>query len=56
MSYIILCRNKGALIPIVTGDDDGAIAEYETEHEADMAAMGTMLCRAVGYEVVEVIV
>lgn len=55
MSFVILTRNPrtGQLIAIARSDDD-EIAEFKTEREAVDAAAETTLCRAWGYDVIEV--
>lgn len=55
MSYVILTRNPRTreLIAIVGSDDDG-IAEFRTEKEAAETAAKTTVCKAWGYDVIEV--
>jgi len=55
MGYIILSRNPrtGKLV-IVTDGDDNVQAECETEEEAIESAHNTTICKAWGYEIVEV--
>lgn len=55
MSYIILTRNPRSkkLIPVVN-DDGQTVAEFKSEAEALDAASDTTVCRAWGYDVIEV--
>lgn len=55
MSYIILSRNPsvGKLV-IVTDGDDNVPAEFKSEEKAIEAAHNTTICKAWGYEIVEV--
>lgn len=60
MGYVIVSRNPNnkRLIAIVDGADpeslDDRIAEFETEQEAIDAADNTTICKAWGYQVVEI--
>lgn len=58
MTFIITTRNPKTkrLVAIVADEEDSAwtIAEFETEETAAEAASNTTLCKAWGYEVVEV--
>jgi hypothetical protein len=55
MGYVLMTRNpkNGRLVAIVD-DDHGNLAEFGTEAEAADAADHTTLCKAWGYEIVEV--
>jgi len=55
MNYIILTRNPGSNM-IVAIDDDGEIAMFETEDDALACAHQQVLCKAWGYQIVEVTV
>jgi hypothetical protein len=59
MSYVILVRNpkNKKLFAVTDGEDTGSFeycAEFGTEQEATDAAHDTTICKAWGYEVVEV--
>jgi hypothetical protein len=56
MGYIITCRNPRTktLVIVMTDEDDPNPAEFNTEDEAHMAAHNTTICKAWGYEVIEV--
>lgn len=55
MGYVIMTRNPGSgrLIAVVDNDDCD-ISEFATEKEAVEAASNTTICKAWGYEIVEV--
>lgn len=57
--FIIVVRNPRSKLLIVIedgGEDDGrrAIAMFETEEEAEEAAMETTFCRAWPYQIIKV--
>lgn len=55
MSYILVSRNPVAnKLVIVTDGEDNIPAEFESEEEAIDAAHNTTICRAWGYDIVEV--
>ena len=55
MSYIIVSRNPRAKkLVIVTDGDDNVPAEFKTEGEAIEAAHNTTICKAWGYDVIEI--
>lgn len=55
MSYIVVTRNPGTKKLIgITDFDDGEIAEFETEESASEAAANTTICKAWGYQIVEI--
>ena len=55
MGYVLFTRNPATkkLIAIVE-NDDGDISEFKTEDEAEAAANDTTVCKAWGYQVIEV--
>lgn len=54
-NYIIATRNpRTQKLVLVTNDDGETVAEFESESEAKNAADKTTICKAWGYEVVEV--
>jgi hypothetical protein len=53
MNYILITRNpRGKGILTIT-TDDGDVAQFETEEEAEACADQQPLCQAWGYQVVE---
>lgn len=55
MSFVILTRNpRSRQLIAITGSDDDGLAEFKTEQEAADAAAKTTVCRAWGYDVIEV--
>lgn len=55
MSYIIVTRNpRVKKLVIVTDGDDNVPAEFKTEREAAEAASNTTICKAWGYDILEV--
>lgn len=55
MSYILLTRNpRVKKLVIVTDGDDNVPAEFESWDEARAAADNTTICKAWGYEIIEV--
>lgn len=56
MSYIIVTRlPTGELVGIKDGiDNSDCLAEFDTQAEADAAADDTMICRAYGYDLIEI--
>lgn len=55
MTYILLSRNPRVnKLVIVTDGEDNLPAEFESEEEAIDAAHNTTICKAWGYQVVEV--
>jgi hypothetical protein len=53
MSFVILTRNpRTRQLIAITGEDE--IAEFKTEEEAAEAAANTTICKAWGYDVIEV--
>lgn len=52
MNYIVIMRNPKTRKPLAITDDEGEIADYETEAAANEAAARVRL--AWGYEVVEI--
>ena len=55
MSYIVITRNpsSGQLIALHE-DEDGTIAEFEKEYDAQQAAIALPVFEAWGYEVLEI--
>lgn len=53
-SWIILTRNPATKRLIAVVDDDERIAEFHTEEAAMDAADNTTVCKAWGYELMEV--
>jgi hypothetical protein len=54
MSYIVVMRNPTTKKPLAVTDDDGEIADFETEDAAVSAAARVRVCEAWGYQVVEI--
>lgn len=55
MSFVILMRNpNGKALTCVTDNDGEDMAEFNSEDEAEQCAEEQMLCKAWGYQVVEV--
>jgi hypothetical protein len=55
MSYIIVTRNpRVKKLVIVTDGDDNVPAEFATEREALDAAGNTTICKAWGYDIIEI--
>lgn len=55
MGYILLTRNpKNDRLIAIADDDHGNLAEFGTEIEASDAAHSTTVCKAWGYQIVEV--
>jgi uncharacterized protein GlcG (DUF336 family) len=55
MGYIVTTRNprSGKLVVIVE-NDEGDVSEFKTEDEANAAAAETTVCKAWGYQLVEI--
>lgn len=55
MGYVIIIRNpSNKKLLAVTEEDGDAVAEFSSESEANDAAHETTVCRAWGFEVVEI--
>lgn len=58
MGYVIITRNPRSkqAIAIVEGDNgyDEHMAEFETEEAANEAAAHTTVCKAWGYQIIEI--
>lgn len=56
MGFIVLTRNpsNGAMIAITDSDINDKLAEFATEAEASDAAANVPVCRAWGYQIIEV--
>jgi hypothetical protein len=53
-NYIIATRNPRTKRLVLVVDDDENVAEFESEQEAIDAADNTTICKAWGYELIEV--
>jgi hypothetical protein len=55
MSFILTTRNpRSKKLVIISENDDGDPAEFKTESEALAAAAETTVCKAWGYDVIEI--
>jgi hypothetical protein len=55
MSFILVTRNpRNKKLVIVTDGDDNVPAEFKSEIEASDAASETTICKAWGYDVIEI--
>jgi hypothetical protein len=54
MGYIIVSRNPRGKKIIAVTDDDGNVAEFGSEEDADQAAANTTMCIGWGYEILKV--
>lgn len=55
MSYVIVIRNPSdGKLMTANDDDEGAVAEFETEEAAGRAAKELAVCQAWPFEVVEI--
>jgi hypothetical protein len=53
-SYIIAIRNPRTNKLVLVTNDDETVCEFESERDAMIAADNTSICKAWGYEVIEV--